>query len=106
MIICGWYTANYAAYKDKLVASIETANMRCKDPVLRLRYDFIEVTTDISNWAAITRLKAGVALEMMDRRHAGDKIVLIDVDAEIVGSVRDVHHVLWMDADVGVRLSS
>lgn len=95
MIICGWYTPNYAPYAERLKETIPKG----------LRFDFTAMLSSTLNWATLTRLKARMALRFRET-YSNETLMLIDVDAEIIGNADDIVNICASGADVSVRVSS
>jgi len=91
--ICGWYTPDYAHWKDRLVANLEG---------LGLEGDFVEVERPAAGWEKITMLKAAQVLAAMDR-HPGKTVIFLDVDCLVVNKDK-LLELANIEGDVGFYL--
>jgi len=77
MIVCGWYTPDYAHYLPALRESLDS---------LGHAHDFVCVAKDVGGWEKNTLRKAHHLLAAM-KRHSDDTIIFLDVDCEVRSSL-------------------
>ena len=87
-IVCGWYTPDYAAWADKLIASLDAHG---------IPHDFVECPKLPGSWEANTMAKPAQLLAAMDR-HPSKCIVFLDVDCTVLG---DLAPLAGIGGDVG-----
>jgi hypothetical protein len=93
LIVCGWFTPDYAHWADRLISSLDTAGVR---------HDIVAVPKLSGGWERNTCRKAGYLLEAMDR-HPGEVIVFLDVDCVVRG---DLSALTEIGGDVAFRLAA
>jgi hypothetical protein len=93
VIVCGWYTPNYAKWARQIEANLAD---------LGLPYDFVCVEKQGKYWQTVTLMKAQQALDAM-HRHPDKTIVLLDVDCQVLSAqaIRDMEN---LPGDVGFYL--
>jgi hypothetical protein len=90
-IVCGWYTPDYTPWRDKLVASLDG---------LGIPHDIVEVEKREGGWELNTMSKP-VQIAAAMRRHPDKRIVFLDVDCEVTGTLREFEAVAAIAGDVG-----
>jgi hypothetical protein len=93
MVVCGWYTPDYAHWADRLIASLDVASVR---------HDIVAVAKQPGGWERNTCRKAWHLLAAMDR-HPGEVIVFLDVDCVVRG---DLSELASAGGDIAFRLAA
>jgi hypothetical protein len=94
MIVCGWYTPDYASWAKGLIASLEERD---------LEHDIVAVEPMDGRWERKTLAKPKYILAAMDR-HPDKVIVYVDVDCVVVGDLKKA--VADIRADVAVLMTA
>lgn len=76
IVVCGWYTPNYADWAQKIIANLSS---------LGLPHDFVCVAPESAYWQTVTLMKAQQALNAMGR-HPDKTVVLLDVDCQVLSA--------------------
>jgi hypothetical protein len=93
VVVCGWYTPNYAPWAREIEANLDA---------LGLPHDFVCVEAQGVYWQTVTLMKAQQALNAM-LRHPDKTIVLLDVDCHVL-SAPAITALEDMPGDVGFYL--
>ena len=93
LIVCGWYTPNYASWAEKITTNLDA---------LDLPHDFVRVEKEGKYWQTVTLMKAQQVANAMVR-HPDKTIVFLDVDCEVLnaGAIRAMES---LAGDVGIYL--
>jgi hypothetical protein len=83
MIVCGWYTPDYAHWCDALVATLDEYG---------IAHDFIIAPKHAGSWEANTMRKASEVQQAM-QRHPEQVIVWLDVDCLVAGPLDPLEHI-------------
>ena len=97
MIFGCWYTSDYAHHVPLLRNSVCERGFDLHRIELKPKEQY--------PWEHITRAKAGMAVRIMERNR-GKTVVLVDVDAEVVGTREDVLRMADIPGDVGFHVRS
>lgn len=88
IVVCAYFTPDYAGWADKLRASLVDSGFP---------FDLIETPKSAGGWERNTMLKPAMVLEAM-RRHPTKTVVFVDADAVVTGDLTK----LVSDADIAL----
>lgn len=90
-VICGWYTPDYRGWAEALQANLEEVGAP---------FDLVETAKVQGGWERNT-LRKPFESQAAIKRHPGKTVVMLDVDAQVVGTLDELDDIFRIEGDIG-----